>query len=64
LTVENQTAAHAIAQIVKPEELHADYIIPSVFDKRVAESVSCDVEEAAYRTGVARRDRERVDSTT
>jgi len=54
-------AAHAIAEIVKPEELHADYIIPSVFDKRVAESVSCDVEEAAYRTGVARRDKGRTD---
>jgi len=54
-------AAHAIAAIVKPEELHADYIIPSVFDKRVAESVSRDVEEAAYRTGVARRDRSRTD---
>ncbi len=54
-------AAHAIASIVKPEELHADYIIPSVFDKRVAESVSRDVEDAAYRTGVARRDRTRTD---
>ncbi|MFN2455310.1 MAG: NAD-dependent malic enzyme [Pyrinomonadaceae bacterium] len=56
-------AAHAIAGIVKPEELHADYIIPSVFDKRVAESVSRDVEEAAYRTGVARRERGRADTT-
>jgi malate dehydrogenase (oxaloacetate-decarboxylating) len=46
-------AAYAIASIIKPEELHGDYIIPSVFDKRVAESVSRDVEEAAYRTGVA-----------
>ncbi len=54
-------AAHAIASIVKDDELHADYIIPSVFDKRVAESVSRDVEEAAYRTGVARRDKGRTD---
>ncbi len=54
-------AAYAIASIIKPEELHDDYIIPSVFDKRVAESVSRDVEEAAYQTGVARRDRSRTD---
>lgn len=50
-------AAHAIAGIITPEELHAEYIVPSVFDKRVAESVSRDVEEAAYRTGVARREK-------
>jgi malate dehydrogenase (oxaloacetate-decarboxylating) len=34
-----------------------DYIIPSVFDKRVAEAVAREVEAAAYATGVARRDR-------
>jgi malate dehydrogenase (oxaloacetate-decarboxylating) len=50
-------AAHAIASIITPEELHPDYIIPSVFDKRVAERVAREVEEAAYRTGVARRER-------
>ncbi|HVG32449.1 MAG TPA: malic enzyme-like NAD(P)-binding protein [Pyrinomonadaceae bacterium] len=50
-------AAHAIAGIITEEELHADYIVPSVFDKRVAEAVARDVEEAAYRTGVARRER-------
>ena len=50
-------AAHAIASIIKDDELHPDYIIPSVFDKRVAEAVARDVEEAAYETGVARRDR-------
>jgi malate dehydrogenase (oxaloacetate-decarboxylating) len=51
-------AAHAIASIITEEELHADYVVPSVFDKRVAEAVSREVEEAAYRTGVARRDRD------
>jgi malate dehydrogenase (oxaloacetate-decarboxylating) len=50
-------AAHAIAGIITDDELHADYIVPSVFDKRVAEAVARDVEEAAYRTGVARRER-------
>lgn len=34
-----------------------DYIIPSVFDKGVAEAVAREVEAAAYATGVARRDR-------
>ncbi|HEY6187532.1 MAG TPA: malic enzyme-like NAD(P)-binding protein [Pyrinomonadaceae bacterium] len=50
-------AAHAIAGIISENELHADYIVPSVFDKRVAEAVARDVEEAAYQTGVARRER-------
>lgn len=52
-------AAHAIANIITDEELHAEYIVPSVFDKRVAEAVSKQVEEAAYKTGVARRDKTR-----
>ena len=50
-------AAHAIAGIITPAELHPEYIVPSVFDKRVAEAVARDVEEAAYATRVARRDR-------
>jgi malate dehydrogenase (oxaloacetate-decarboxylating) len=50
-------AAHAIAGIITPEELHPEYIVPSVFDKRVAEAVAKDVEDAAYKSGVARRDR-------
>jgi malate dehydrogenase (oxaloacetate-decarboxylating) len=55
-------AAHAIAEIITEGELHADYIVPSVFDKRVAEAVSREVEEAAYRTNVARRERVDIDS--
>src|SRR5215207_5995269 len=55
-------AAQAIASIITPEELHPEYIVPSVFDKRVAEAVAREVEEAAYRTGVARRERSRPDS--
>jgi malate dehydrogenase (oxaloacetate-decarboxylating) len=50
-------AANAIAGIIGEDELHPDYIIPSVFDKRVSEAVAKEVEEAAYATGVARRDR-------
>ena len=50
-------AAHAIAGIISENELHPEYIIPSVFDKRVGEAVAAAVEEAAYQTRVARRDR-------
>lgn len=49
-------AAHAIANIVKPDELHADYIIPSAFNRDVAQAVAEGVMRAAYETGVARRD--------
>jgi malate dehydrogenase (oxaloacetate-decarboxylating) len=50
-------AAQAIASIITDTELHPEYIVPSVFDKRVAEAVAIGVEEAAYATRVARRDR-------
>jgi len=48
-------AANAIAGIISDAELHPEYIVPSVFDKRVAEAVSREVQTAAHRTGVARR---------
>ena len=48
-------AANAIAAIISDNELHPEYIVPSVFDKRVAEAVARDVEAAAYQSGVARR---------
>lgn len=48
-------AATAIAGLIAGHELHSEYIVPSVFDKRVAEAVARAVEEAAHRTGVARR---------
>ncbi len=51
-------AARAIASVVSDEELHAEYIIPSVFNKRVVEAVAQAVEQAAYETGVARRERQ------
>ena len=47
-------AAYAIADLIKEDELNADYIIPNPFDKRVAESVAKAVSEAAIKTGVAR----------
>lgn len=50
-------AANAIAGIITTDELHPDYIIPSVFDRRVGEAVAREVEEAAYASGVARRER-------
>jgi malate dehydrogenase (oxaloacetate-decarboxylating) len=48
-------AAHAIAGVVKDEELVADYVIPSVFDRNVAPAVAEAVGEAAHSSGVARR---------
>ncbi len=56
-------AANAIAGIISEEELHPDYIIPSVFDRRVGEAVAAEVEEAAYETGVARRERSTAESS-
>jgi malate dehydrogenase (oxaloacetate-decarboxylating) len=50
-------AAHAIAGIISASELYPEYIVPSVFDKRVAEAVAREVEEAAHHTGIARRNR-------
>ncbi|MBM6917297.1 NAD(P)-dependent malic enzyme [Intestinimonas butyriciproducens] len=47
-------AAYAIADIVSPEELNADYILPAAFDPRVAPAVAKAVAEAARKTGVAR----------
>jgi malate dehydrogenase (oxaloacetate-decarboxylating) len=55
-------AAHAIAEIIGPDELSPDYIIPSVFDRRVGEAVAAKVEDAAYDSGVARRQRATADS--
>jgi malate dehydrogenase (oxaloacetate-decarboxylating) len=48
-------AATALATVVKPEELEADYIIPSVFNRDVAPVVAQAVAEAAVRSGVARK---------
>jgi malate dehydrogenase (oxaloacetate-decarboxylating) len=48
-------AARAIASMVSDDELDADYIIPSAFNRDVAPAVAEQVAEAAERSGVARR---------
>lgn len=48
-------AASAIASTISDEELTEDYIIPGVFDKRVATAVAEAVVKAAIETGVARK---------
>ncbi|HEX2288324.1 MAG TPA: NAD-dependent malic enzyme [Gaiellaceae bacterium] len=50
-------AAEALAAVIPPDELSADYIVPSVFDRRVAPAVAKAVAEAAEHSGVARRSR-------
>lgn len=47
-------AAHAIASLVGPDELSADCVIPSTFDRRVAPAVAAAVAKAAIDSGVAR----------
>jgi malate dehydrogenase (oxaloacetate-decarboxylating) len=51
-----RAAAYAIANVIPREELNEEYIIPSVFNKAVVQAVAQAVSEAAYRTGVARRE--------
>jgi malate dehydrogenase (oxaloacetate-decarboxylating) len=48
-------AARALMALVGSDELTPDYIIPTVFDRRVSPAVAEAVAEAAERTGVARR---------
>ena len=40
-------AAEAIADVVRPEQLNASFIVPSVFDERVAKAVAAAVVEAS-----------------
>lgn len=48
-------AAQAIADLIPDATLSEDYVIPSVFDKRVVPEVSKAVARAARETGIARR---------
>src|SRR5262249_30031614 len=50
-------AAQAIASVVSRKELHEEYVIPSVFNKKVAPAVARAVVQAAQKGGVARRRR-------
>ena len=49
----NKQSWHFI--VIKDDELCEEYIIPSVFDKRVAKAVAHDVARAAQKTKIARR---------
>jgi malate dehydrogenase (oxaloacetate-decarboxylating) len=51
-------AAVAIADLISENELHPDYIIPSVFDRRVAPAVAAAVSQAANESGVVRCQKE------
>ena len=55
-------AAEAMAGVIPEKELSEDYIIPSVFDERVAPAVAEAVAETAKRTGMARRVQERTET--
>jgi malate dehydrogenase (oxaloacetate-decarboxylating) len=46
-------AAHALAGVIEPEHLEADYVIPSVFDRRAAPAVAEAVAQAASKQAVA-----------
>ncbi len=50
-------AAQAIASVVGKNELSEDYIIPSVFNRKVAQVVAKAVAQAAHKSGVARKHR-------
>lgn len=48
-------AANAIANLISADQLNTEYIIPSIFDKRVVQAVTNAVAIAAHKSGVARR---------
>jgi malate dehydrogenase (oxaloacetate-decarboxylating) len=50
-------AAEAIAGLVGEQELSEEYIIPSMFDPRVADAVAAATRQAAWASGVARKPR-------
>ena len=50
-------AGEALASVVGPDELSAEYVIPSVFNRDVGTTVAEAVAQAAIDTGVARRER-------
>ncbi len=48
-------AAYAIADCIEEKDLGTEYIVPSVFNKKVVRMVARAVRKAAYKTGVAER---------
>ena len=57
-------AAHALAGVISDDELAEDYIIPSVFNRRVVDAIAPAVSRAAIADGVARRDQRTDDGLT
>ena len=49
-----RAASFALADLVTPEELSADYILPRAFDRRVGPAVAAAVAQAARESGAAR----------
>ncbi|MEZ4490524.1 MAG: NAD-dependent malic enzyme [Cyanobacteriota/Melainabacteria group bacterium] len=47
-------AAYALAGVIADQEIHEDYVIPTVFDERVATSIAEAVIKVAAATGAAR----------
>lgn len=47
-------ASHALADLVAPEELNSEYVLPAPFDPRVGPAVARAVAQAARDSGVAR----------
>lgn len=50
-----RAAAEAIAAVVSENQLSAEYVIPSVFNRKVSRQVAAAVSRAAHRTHVGRR---------
>jgi malate dehydrogenase (oxaloacetate-decarboxylating) len=48
-------AAGALAAVVRPSELQEDYIVPSIFDRKVAPAIAGAVAKEAQLSGAARR---------
>jgi malate dehydrogenase (oxaloacetate-decarboxylating) len=49
-------SARALADIIEPDALHADYVVPRIFDFRVAPAIAAAVVRAAQEAGEAGRD--------
>jgi malate dehydrogenase (oxaloacetate-decarboxylating) len=50
-------AADAIASLIRPDEVTEEYIVPSMFDRRVADAVARATRDAAWASGAARKPR-------
>jgi malate dehydrogenase (oxaloacetate-decarboxylating) len=49
-------AAQALADLIRPDELHADHVVPRIFDFQVAPAIAAAVVRAANEAGEAGRD--------